>query len=145
MRKRKRPSFVLFNASVILAGLYSPRGGSAKLLDWAKKRQIYGVVSEVILDEVIRRSPKIGLKKIEVKRMIRGIFGEIVSAPRITSVRIFEDIVIDRGDAHVLATASETKADYLVSLDKKHILSLRAKIKRPKIVSPGRLIEELLK
>lgn len=53
----------------------------------------------------------------------------------------FSKIVIDAGDAHVLASCRETKAQFLVTLDKKHLLILGKKIKWTKIVSPGELIE----
>jgi len=50
---------------------------------------------------------------------------------------------IDDGDAHVLASAKEGKVDYLVSLDKKHILILKSKIKEFSILNPKELIQEI--
>ena len=54
---------VLFNASVVLAGLRSPSGGSAKLLDYSEKREIDSCISEIIFDEIIRNAEKIDLTK----------------------------------------------------------------------------------
>lgn len=51
--------------------------------------------------------------------------------------------MINQGDSHVLASALELDVDYLVSLDKKHILALKGKIKKFAIVSPKELIEKL--
>lgn len=51
--------------------------------------------------------------------------------------------MIDQGDSHVLASALELDVDYLVSLDKKHILALKNKIKKFAIASPKELIEKL--
>jgi len=73
------------------------------------------------------------------------IFQKIYPAPKKSNVLFFYEKVIDCGDAHVLACARETKADFLVSLDKKHILILKGKIKKLKIVSPGELIEIIKK
>lgn len=145
MVKRSKTPKVFFNASAILAGLHSPKGGSAKLIAWAKKREITGIASEIILDEVFRRLGKIKLKESEAKTRLRGMFSEITPVPKRSAVDAFKKIVIDFGDAHVLASSKETKANYLVSLDRKHILSLKKHVKKPKIVSPGELIQILSK
>lgn len=142
MKKHLKTPDVFFNASVILAGLRSSKGGSAKILGWSRKGEIKGVVSEVVLDEVLRRYKKAGIKR-SALRNLNDIFSEIRTAPNISLVEKIEKIVLDLGDAHVLASGMESKVSYLVSLDKKHILSLRGKILRPKIVSPGQLIEKL--
>lgn len=121
---------ILFNASVIIAGHHSLGGGSAKLLSWAKSKKIDGIISETIQDEVKRHIEK-----------CPDIFKTVAPAPNLALVKKYQKIVTDPGDAHLFATASETKADFLVSLDKKHVLALQGKIKKPKIVSPGELIE----
>lgn len=125
---------VLFNASVIIAGHYSPNGGSGKLLGWVKSEKIDGIISETILDEVKRHLEK-----------CPDIFKTVSPAPSLASVKKYQKIVTDPGDAHLFATASEIKADFLVSLDKKHVLILQNKIKNLKIVSPKKLIEALSK
>lgn len=143
MVKEFRNPKVFFNASVILAGLHSSKGGSAKLLSWAKKRIISGIASEIILDEVLSRCGKINITKNEVNRKLQGVFSEITPPPKRSTVDAFKKIVVDVGDAHVLASGKETKTDYIVSLDKKHILVLKRKFKYSKIVSPGELIENI--
>ena len=50
-------------------------------------------------------------------------------------------LVKDFGDIHLFESAESLRVDYLVSLDKKHVLSLARKVKSFKIVSPGGLIE----
>lgn len=131
---------VFFNASVVLSGLRSPSGGSAKLLSWVKKGIIRGIVSELILDEAMRNSQKVGVKQEEVKKIAH--FFQNISVPDKTAVSHFETIIVDSGDAHVLASSIEANAEYLVTLDKKHILVLAAKLKNIKIITPGQFIEE---
>lgn len=140
---RKKPPIVFFNTSVILAGLYSPGGGSAKLLRLVKKGLIKGVISEIVLDEIRRRAEKIGWKNETAERQILLIFKKILPPPELSAVKKWTKTVIDTGDAHVLASAQEVKASFLVSLDKKHLLVLKKKVKKLKIVSPGELIEVL--
>lgn len=145
MSNTKKVPIVTFNASVVLSGMYSPSGGSAKLLEWTKKRKIQGIISETIKDEVLRRSYKLDIELQEAENICDEIFKKEVSSPSLSSIKKFEKIVSDYGDTHVLATAKETKSDYLVSLDKKHILSLKEKVKWVKVVSPGELIQNLVK
>lgn len=140
--KRKTP-LVFFNASVILAGSASPSGGSAKLLKWSRQRKIKGVISEIVLDEAIRHAAKIKLTKSEVRRRILATFAFISPAPKQATVERCQSLVIDAGDAHILASCRELKADFLVTLDKKHLLILQPEIKTFRIVSPKQLIQTI--
>lgn len=141
MPKRKIPK-VFFNASVILAGLRSPSGGSGKILKWGRQKKIKAIASEVILDEVLRNAARIGLSEDQVAKSAKDIF-LIVPAPGASLVKNFHKISVNVGDSHVLAGSTETKANFLVTLDQKHLLVLKDKIKKFKIVSPGELIEIL--
>jgi putative PIN family toxin of toxin-antitoxin system len=140
-QKNLKPK-VFFNASVILSGFYSPKGGSAKLLFWTKQKKITGIISEIIVDEVFRHTGKLKLRKTHIAKFIVNYF-QVVSAPTATSVARYYKTVIDHGDAHVLASAKLTECRYLVSLDKKHLLSLQNKVKAYSIVSPKELIKQL--
>lgn len=50
--------------------------------------------------------------------------------------------MIDEGDAHVLATCFENGISCLVTLDKKHLLVLKGKVKGLTILTPGELIKK---
>ncbi len=89
----------------------------------------------------MRQSEKLNLSPKDIKRKLFLIFDNIKKAPHENLVKKFNDIVIDLGDSHVLASAIETRADFLVTLDKKHLLILDQKIKDLKIVSPKQLIQ----
>ena len=133
---------VFFNASVILSGLRSPTGGSAKLLHWVKSKHIAGLISDLIVDETIRRSYKVGIKPEIAYKQIYTLFIPQPTPPQ-KLVDKYSQIILDHGDAHVLAAAHATRSQFLVSLDKKHILVLKPKIKIFKVVSPGELIKIL--
>lgn len=136
--------FVLFNASVILAGLKSPNGGSGCLLNLVKKREMVGVISETILDEVLRHSERVEKQPDQIQNIVIGIF-KVHEAPHGNLIEYYKKIVFDYGDAHVLASARETKVDYLVTLDKKHLLAIKDNIREFKIVSPGELLSFIRK
>lgn len=143
MKKNFKVPTVFFNASVVIAGFISSNGGSAKLLRYVKENKIRGIISEIIYDEVMRKSEKTDLSKEVIKRKLFLIFNSIKKAPDENLVKKFNNIVIDLGDSHVLASSIEAKADFLVTLDKKHLLVLTEKIKGLNIVSPKQLIEIL--
>lgn len=140
---KKTTVCVLFNASVILAGLKSPSGGSGKLLLWVKQGRIKGVISEIILDEVLRNAERVGFTRERVEKSTNDTFTQISPTPKEKIVEQFKEKVLDLGDAHVLASAKEKRVQFLVTLDKKHLLVLKDKIKIFKIVLPGQLIELL--
>src|SRR3989344_1912513 len=131
---------IFFNASVILAGFKSPFGGSAKILSWCKSKKIEGLVSELVVDEVIRNAQRMGFDYNEISLLVENIFDSFETAPNAETVKKYQKIVIDFGDAHVLASCHEAKADFLVTLDKKHLLILQNKIKWVRIVSPAELL-----
>lgn len=137
-----RSALVFFNASVVLAALQSPKGGSAKLIRYCQQKKIIGVLSEVVLDEIRRNLFKIKTSPIQVKRIILS-FQKILPPPAENLVKKYQRLVIDLGDGHILASCDEAKAKYLVSLDKRHILSLAKKITRFKIINPKQLIEKI--
>ena len=137
---KKTEMKVLFNASVILAGLYSPSGASGTLLKILKRGSIKGVISELILNEALRHADKIHINQKVMLEKIISIFGKPITAPDAATVEKYTRIVIDEGDAHVLASTEEGKCDILVTLDKKHLLILKGKIKSLRIMSPGELL-----
>lgn len=135
---------VFLNASVILAGLRSPTGGSAKVLGWVKKGNVEGYISEVVLDEILKHVIKVGLTEISVMKKLSVLSMKIAPAPERLRGK-YSGKVKDLGDIHLFVSAESLKVDYLVSLDKKHVLSLVDKVNKFKIVSPGELIEKLVK
>lgn len=143
MKKVKGAPKVFFNASVIIAGLRSPDGGSAKLLKWVKEKKINGVISETVFDEVLKHTDKTGFTKSIVIKMMLKVFPYVSEAPGKENVEKYHRIVTDHGDSHLFASCGELEVPFLVSLDKKHILSLSGKIRSLQIVSPKELIEIL--
>ncbi len=137
-----KPVVVFFNASVVLAALQSPKGGSAKLIRYCQHQKISGILSEVVLDEIRRNLIKINTTTVKAKQMILS-FKQVKPAPANSLVKKYQRLVIDQGDGHVLASAEESGAKYLVSLDKHHILALAKKITKFRIVNPKQLIEKI--
>ncbi|OGY26758.1 MAG: putative toxin-antitoxin system toxin component, PIN family [Candidatus Woykebacteria bacterium RBG_16_43_9] len=138
---------VYFDASVIIAALLSPAGGSAQVLRFIKAGLIIGITSQTVIEEVLEEDH---LQKIKKSRQeIVGFIAksDLIIRRRITSDEIapYEDMVnID--DAHIVAGAGLTRCEYLVTLDKKHLLrpDIQEKFLPLRIVSPKELLEEIV-
>ena len=136
---------VVFDTSVLLAGLASPKGGSAKLLTFCRKRRIHGVVTKPIIREALTHAERLHLKPDEVARNIKKCFRTILPAPDTSLTAGFEHTLSDPDDIHLLASSKEAHADYLVTLDQRHLLKKASFIQEVAIVSPKQLIHMLQK
>lgn len=139
---------VFFDASVIIAALLSPSGGSSQLLKYAIAGKIIGITSQSVIAEILEEDKfaKIKKTKREIEQFIAQS-GLIVRKP-ITTSEIEPYLgLIDVEDAHLITGASLTRCKYLVSLDKKHVLrpDVQEKFLPLKIVSPGQLLAEIVK
>ncbi len=124
-------SKAFFDASIIIAAILSPIGGSAKLFGFAINKSIVAITSQTVIDEVIDHAQKIHKTPEEIFLFIK-MSGMLV-LERVTQ-RETEKIsgIVDSDDAHLLVGARGAKCHYLLTLDKKHLL--RADVK--KLVAP---------
>jgi predicted nucleic acid-binding protein len=134
---------VFFNASVILAGIRSPAGGSGTLLKMVRSGTIRGIISEIIVDECKRHVTEVTKTTETIEGILYHHHFMLITAPSLKEVQRYVPRVLDDGDAHVLASASACHAKYLVSLDKKHILAIKNNVSEYMIVSPGELLKTL--
>jgi predicted nucleic acid-binding protein len=138
---------VFFDASVIIAALLSPTGGSALLFKFIKAGLIVGLTSQTVLAEVFGEDKpgKIDKQRGDIEQFVAE--SGLLVREAITEKDIEPyDKLIEAKDAHLIAGAHLTKCMYLVSLDKKHVLKdeIRKQFLPLKIVSPKELIEELV-
>ncbi|MBI2594326.1 putative toxin-antitoxin system toxin component, PIN family [Candidatus Curtissbacteria bacterium] len=139
---------VFLDASVIIASLLSPTGGSSRIFQYMQTDTIVGITSQTALDEILNAEKYKKLKKSrkEIKDFIAQsglIVRERISASELSP---YENLV-NREDAHLIAGASLTRSEYLVTLDKKHLLKkdIRERFLPLKIVSPREVLEEIIK
>ena len=138
---------VFFDASVIIAALLSPNGGSSQLLKYIKLGKIVGITSQTVIEEILEedKSPRLKKTKAEIEKFIAQstlVVRKPISAPEIEP---YQDLV-DIEDAHLVAGANLTHCQYLVTLDKKHLLrpDIQKRFLPLKIISPKELLEEII-
>ncbi|OIP57950.1 MAG: putative toxin-antitoxin system toxin component, PIN family [Candidatus Levybacteria bacterium CG_4_10_14_0_2_um_filter_36_16] len=139
---------VYFDASVIIAGFLSSIGGSAQLFWLLQKKVLKGITSQTVIDEVLEEDKPTKLKrtKEEIENFI--VRSEILvrEAIPLEEIRKYEELV-DPEDSHLIAGANLTHCEYLVTLDKKHLLrdDIQKKFLPLKIVSPKELLSKIVR
>ena len=138
---------VYFDASIIIASILSPTGGSSALIDKVKSSDILGITSQTVINEILSHSYKIRRSSKEIFEYIQENKLIVRNRINLSDIETIKNLMIDVDDAHVFVGATLTKSDYLVSLDKKHILATQIKAKFPHlhILSPKELLEILRK
>lgn len=136
---------VYFDASVIIAALLSPTGGSSLLLKYAKDRIIIGIASQTVIDEVVNKKEKLRKTKEAIENFIAGSGLVIRKHITETDIEPYEQFT-DKEDAHLIAGANITQCAILVTLDRKHLLrqDIREKCVPLKIETPKDLLLRII-
>lgn len=136
---------VFLDASVIIAALLSPNGGSHKLIELGNSGLIKNLTSQTVIDEVINNSSKI--KRTE-KQIIDFISKNTILVRERVETSETERFkkVVELKDTHVLAGSVTTRCTHLATLDKKHLLQPKVKkgMKYLKVVTPKEILEEIV-
>src|SRR3989338_2331717 len=133
---------VFLDSSVIIAGVSSATGVSQIILKLSKERKIAVAISEIVLQEVIRNLKKKlpERKSIQFLKFLAESNFKKIHFEKESEILKYQGITNEK-DIHVLAAAFMSKADYLVTLDKKHLLKLNQEDFPFKIVTPGEMLE----
>ena len=134
---------VFLDSSVLIAGLYSDDGGSGQILKQIKKKKLVGFISPSIVEETKRNiRKKFSLKILPKLEKLIKIFNiqETFEPKDIIKYRQLVDVK----DLHVLVFARSSRADFLITLDKRHFKTKKLqKANLPfKIVTPKEFLEE---
>ncbi len=146
--KIEKATKIFLDADVLVAGSYNPQGGSGFILECAKKKAFRIIASKLVLQEAKRAlAKKLGEEALSkfYKNMIDIDF-LLAQRPTQKEIEKYSQF-IHQDDAHVLAAAIKNKADFLITLNKKHFLT--PKIKKASlsiiILTPKMFIEEYYK
>ena len=145
--KINRQTTLFFDASVLVAGSHSPNGGSALLLAAcgagcfaAQTTAAVLLESANVLEEDFPRESLRRFYRLLVE--IRWQFLPVQPAEVLAQYGQY----IEAKDVHVLAAAVEGKSQFLLTLDRRHILAAVEAVKRAglpiTILRPGDFIQE---
>lgn len=134
------------DASVILAGLASPADGSAKLFLAAKLQKLKLTATPLIINETRRHLDKLRLKPRQLEQLLERKIVRLIPNPPETLIKHCLRLTADPDDAHVLAGAILSSANFLLSLDKKHLVTAKINhlLKPLKIKTPQQFWQGLV-
>lgn len=117
------------DANIFVAAAASQQGGSALLLEAAKKHRLEIVSSRLALLEAERNIQKKFPSRVldRFHRLLREVPLLIVPSPPAEEVRRYHPLIHEK-DAPILAAAVSSRADFLVTLDRRDFMS--AKLRR---------------
>ena len=137
---------VIIDANVIVSFLLSKGDTVSFIFDkWENETFEVLMSSDILieLDDVIDRATKLtkdAVDRLEAAAMKRRLRKNTIRVAAVSSVHVSKD----HKDNRYLACAKDGQADYLVTGDKKHLLSLK-QFGNTRIVSPKEFVEVLRK
>jgi predicted nucleic acid-binding protein len=124
MNKIDRHTTLFFDASVLVAGAHSPRGGSALLLEACKLGGFTAQSSYLVILEALhtlnRDFPERSQRRFAA--YLGAIHWDILPVPSKEELDRYAPL-IDSKDLHVLAAAVAGESQFLLTLDRRHILA----------------------
>jgi len=134
------------DASVLFAAAYSETGASREIIRQAIRDKIRLVASQLVFEEARRnlqdKAPEVvadfeNLRDAVGFEIVRPTKREVEEALQYTAAK----------DAPIVAAARKARVDYLVSLDRHHLVDVPEVAKRSglKILLPSELLEEIRK
>ena len=141
------PPQLFIDACVLVAAAHSPTGGSAYALELCRRGWASALVTQLVLQEA-ERNIRVKLGQADLLRFYRLLsdIDFIMESPVTQQEIALYTHLIAAKDAHVLAAAVRSKADYLLTLDTKHFMTealLQANL-GPIIVTPGQFLSRYL-
>jgi predicted nucleic acid-binding protein len=139
-------TLVFLDASVLVAASHSPSGGSAVSIEVCQGRRFRAVVTSLVLLEARTNiAKKFGAEElVRFYQQLAAMQPEIVPAPPVKQVAECALLTTEK-DAHVLAAALACRASYLLTLDKRHLLTpaLQAAGLPLGVMTPGDFLRQI--
>ena len=133
---------VILDTSVFLSALLSknPNSAPCRIIRYWREGRFKLVISPQLLEELVEKLLVKNIDRNDIKDILRAIFYTAIKIQGIYQATILDQV--DPNDNMFLAAAYEIGADYLVSLDKKHILPLKH-YHHTQILSPNLFLQVL--
>jgi predicted nucleic acid-binding protein len=134
------------DASVLVAASRSPSGGSALVMEMCRGRRFRAALSaRVLLEARVNIVEKFGdAELVRFYQQVAALDPEMVPPPPPERLAQCASIVGDK-DAHVLAAALECGAGYLLTLDRRHLITptIQSAGLPVSVVTPGDFLKEV--
>lgn len=135
---------VFLDSNVIFSGLYSPRGAPGIILELFIKGAINVVVSQQVLDEVIRTVKEKAPGALPaLSRLLFSAPPEVNADPKLAEIKRWT-VELSLADAAILAAAVQTQPDYFITGDN-HFIAKASMAEEAglRIVTPAQFLKFL--
>jgi predicted nucleic acid-binding protein len=137
---------VFLDACVIIAAVHSPSGGSALVIEICRGHRFKAAVTvKVLLEARVNIADKFSSRElIHFYQLLAALDPEMIAVPVAEKLIEYKSLVAQK-DAHVLAAALQCGSKYLITLDRRHLMTpeiLKAGL-AIKIVTPGDFLKEI--
>ena len=137
---------VFLDANVYFAGCYSRTGASSVVLELIRRGKLEGFSSRLVLREA-ERNLRLKAKSSVLKlfhKFLKEADLRIFPSPKPAVLSQYESMIHPK-DVPVLAAAVQSKADFLITLDRRHFMTpeLLKSVHSPAILSPGEFLLRL--
>jgi len=132
------------DASVLIAASYSPTGASREIIRQAIRGKVALVASKLVLEETTENLRAKAPEALVYLQQLLGVVPfELVQPTKLQVSRAASYTALK--DAPIVAAAKRARVDYLVSLDRRHLVGVPEVAQRSglKIVLPEELLEEI--
>lgn len=141
--KGSKPPKIFIDSSVLIAAAISSTGSARDLIMKSFHNKLEVVISDLVIAETQKNLANKAPQALPVLQLFLGALNPEVVSPTKTSVLKASEVV-ELKDAPIVAGATYSKADYLVTFDRKHLLQHKREIKailKVKVVTPNELIK----
>ena len=138
------PKTLFLDACILVTAANSPEGGSARLLQLAEEKKVRLVTTKLVLQEARKNIVHLLGKPLWIwfLRTIGPILLMVAENPTPKEESVWYKVTHEK-DVHILVGAIKTKADILISLDRRHILKPSVQKDFPiPILSPGDFLQQ---
>jgi predicted nucleic acid-binding protein len=115
-------SKLFIDSSVLIAAAISPRGTARDLLAAAFRGEYTLAISSLVLEETERNLTRKAPAAVPVFQFLKAVLSPLTTTPPIEMVQRVATVV-EVKDAPIVAAALHAGVDYLVTYDRRHLLS----------------------
>jgi uncharacterized protein len=125
---------VVLDTNIFIAALLTKGLCNTILAAWEQDEKFELLTSEWQIDE-LKRNLREKFSDVTTPKERASLISALRASAFILRLHAIPDLSIDPDDNHILGIALEGQADYLVSLDAKHVLNLK-KVEKTRILPP---------
>lgn len=133
---------IFIDSSVLIAAAISTHGSARDLIKKSLRGEVEIIISDLVIEETQRNLENKAPQALPALQLfLESLNPQVVSPSKSQVLKISK--IVDQKDAPIVAGAMKAKADYLLTYDRKHLLTYKKEIKthfKLKVVTPDEVV-----